>query len=435
MKGKDPMYRSRKVHMPLFLEHSRLLKALMASVIAVSFLMGSFAAAGTGDIVIIERICSQKEDGLNLAVANIHNFVSETTPDIEIGKSIEKNKARILNLVDIAKEKGANMILFPEFCLTGYFWADPNWKKEEKAEQQRQSSVSQAARKRDPHRELVDAYNPKGYAPCWAYMNKGALDNHKAWLKQLKSKLDEKLQYIIFNALRRDPAHPSTVAGPGNKLLNSTYVLDKNFDCDDLSKNDETRIYDKTFLPGIENVYEKSGQDDVLVIETPWGRFGFTTCYDMCFSQLYETYGMKNRVDGVIELASWRGPAVRSYPMMNVRTDEYYGYQWNIMAAARAVTNQIWIIACNSVGVQRKGNYNFWGSSGLWAPSGIPLFQASNYQEELCMLHQVDIRYEVESEAHAFDFYNSFKKIYRPILGMRTFTRMEKQPNTDDDKK
>ena len=432
MKPMTLISEAKKIQTSFFGTPKRLLHTLMAGVLAACFLFQTGAAAGSGNIVVIERTCSQKRDGLNLAIANIHNVVSDTQAGIEAGAGIEKNKARILSLVDVAKEKGAHMILFPEFCLTGYFWADPNWKKEEEAEQQK-SSFRHAVRKRDPHREIVEAYNPNGYAPCWAYMNKGALDNHKEWLKQLRGKLDETLQYIIFNTLRRDPAHPSPVAGPENKLLNSTYVLDKDFDCDDLARNDDTHIYDKTFLPGIENVYEKSGTDDALVVETPWGRFGFTTCYDMCFSQLYETYGMKNRVDGVIELASWRGPAVRSYPMMNIRTDEYYGYQWNIMAAARAATNQIWIIACNSVGVQHKGNYTFWGSSGLWAPSGIPLFQASDSQEELCMLYQVDIRYEVESETDAFDFYDSFKKVYRPILGMRAFTRMAPRPHLDVD--
>ncbi|MBW1783395.1 MAG: carbon-nitrogen hydrolase family protein [Deltaproteobacteria bacterium] len=329
MKQGIPILERRNALIRPFVMHPYLVRALMAGALAACFLFSSVAAAGSGDIVVIERMCSQKKAGLNLALANIHNVVSDTEAGIDAGKSIERNKERILKLVDKAKEKGANMVLFPEFCLTGYFWADPNWKKEEKAALKPLSDFRQAVRKRDPHREIVEAYNPKGYTPCWAYMNKGALDNHKEWLKQLKSKLDETFQYIIFNALRRDPAHPSPVAGPENKLLNSTYVLDKDFDCDDLTRNEATHIYDKTFLPGIENVYEKSGQDDVLVIETPWGRFGFTTCYDMCFSQLYETYGMKNHVDGVIELASWRESAVRSYPMMNVRTDQYYGYQWN----------------------------------------------------------------------------------------------------------
>jgi predicted amidohydrolase len=205
-------------------------------------------------------------------------------------------------------------------------------------------------------------------------------------------------------------------------------VVDKTFNCEDLAQNEDTHIYDKTFLPGIENIYERSGQNDALVIRTPWGGFGFTTCYDMCFSQLYGSYAMEDRVDGVIELASWRGPAVRAYPMMNIRTEEYYGYQWNLMAAARAASNQIWMIGCNAVGVQHKPGYTFWGGSGLWAPSGIRLFQASTTQEQLCMLYRVDIRGEVDAEDNAFDFYDSFIKVYREIPEMRAFTRMAVEP-------
>lgn len=401
---------------------------LMIVLMVFTTVAGSAVSVLANDIVVIERVCSAEKNALNLALANIHNRVSETPAGIENGKSIEDNKAKMLKLVDLAKKKGVNMVLFPEFSLTGYFWPDPGWHKRKGPDPKSHVNLKDEQRKRDPHGDMYAAYDPKGYPSCWAYMNKGALDHHKDWLRKLKAELDDTLKYIIFNALRRDPSNPFPMAGPQNKFLNSTYVVDKDFDCEDLSKNEATHIYDKTFLPGIENVYERSGQDDVLVINTPWGRFGFTTCYDMCFSQLYETYGMKNRVDGVIQLASWRGPAVRAYPMMNIRTDQYYGYQWNIMAAARAITNQIWMIACNSVGVQHKGGYTFWGGSGLWAPSGIPLFQASSVEEQLCILHQVDIQNEVETEDDDFDFYDSFIEVYQAIPGKRAFTRMGAAP-------
>lgn len=410
MRTMDQVIVEKQTGRKLFAYGRSLGQVLSMSLLTALFLLGSVCVAAAADLALIERTCSSETGGLSLALANIHNTVSDTQAGIEKGVSIERNKARILKIVDMAKQKGANMILFPEFSLTGYFWADPNWEKSRKH------------------------YNPRGYDECWAYMNKGAVDNHKDWLKQLKAKLDDQLQYIIFNALRRNSVDSSRPAGPENKLLNSTYVVDRHFDCEDLSKNDDARIYDKTFLPGIENIYERSGQDDVLVVKTPWGRFGFTTCYDMCFSQLYQTYAAIDRVDGVIQLASWRGPAVRAYPMMNIRTGQYYGYQWNLMAAARAATNQIWMIACNSVGEQHKGKYDFWGGSGLWAPSGIPLFQASNKEEQLCVLHQIDIQYEVEAEDDAFDFYDSFRKVYRGIPKMRAFTRMEETTSGSDGK-
>ena len=296
----------------------KLLFLILFGISSVLYVKVYPCSAAVTEIALVERTASKNLQGACIALANIHNYVSNTEEDLLRGTGIAKNKDRILKIVDMAKSAGANMILIPEFSLTGYFWPDPEWNKK------------------------LGPYNPNGYAPCWAYMNRGALDHHRDWLKQLKSRLDDQLQYIFFNALRKNPDHPDKPAGPRNKFLNSTYVVDKNFNCDDLHRNESTHIYDKTMLPGIENIYETSGQDDVLVVDTPWGRFGFTSCYDMCFSQLYETYAAINRVDGVIQLASWRGPALRAYPMMNIRNEQYYGYQWNLMAAARAATNQIY---------------------------------------------------------------------------------------------
>ena len=139
--------------------------------------------------------------------------------------------------------------------------------------------------------------------------------------------------------------------------------------------------------------------------------------------------------DPVIEFSGYNitHPLVGE-PILNIRTGQYYGYQWNLMAAARAATNQIWMIACNSVGEQHKGKYDFWGGSGLWAPSGIPLFQASNKEEQLCLLHQINIQHEVEAEHDAFDFYDSFRKVYRCVPKMRAFTRMEDMTPGSDGK-
>jgi predicted amidohydrolase len=293
------------------------------------------------------------------------------------------------------------MIIFPEFCLTGYFWGDPK-----------------RANNKVP-------YSPQGFAECWEYMNKGALDEHKDWLREVKSRLDATLQYIIFNTIRRNPARASAPEGSRNRFLNATFIIDKDFDSENFAANEKTHIYDKTFLPGIEKVYTTSGQNDYLVLETEWGRFGFTICYDMCFAQIYQEYAMVHKVDAVIQMASWRGTTERSYPHMNVKSGRYYGFIWDLMAPARAATNQVWLIACNAVGKQKKGNYEFWGGSGLWAPSGIKLLQASHLDEELLVIHNVDIKKQTKREQDDFWYYKDFMEVYRPIKDRRSFTRMK----------
>ncbi|MCP3940043.1 MAG: carbon-nitrogen hydrolase family protein [Desulfobacteraceae bacterium] len=299
--------------------------------------------------------------------------------------SIEENKEKILKTIDEFKKYKVNMVIFPEFSLTGYFW--------------------------DESQE------------CWEYMRKGLTNQHLEWLAELKSKLDNNLQYIVINNIRLNPENPD------GKFLNSTYVIDKKFDCINLNSksNEQSRIYDKTFLPGIEKVFTKSGKKDILVIETKWGKFGFTTCYDMCFTQIFQGYAMFNKVDAIVQPASWRGTSKREYPGMNVRTDHYYGFIWDLMAASQAAFNQIWVIASNAVGTQSRGNYEFWGGSGIWAPSGIKLIQASNKYEELIVVHNIDIKEQTEYEHNDFFYYDDFEQIYDPVKSLRTFTRIKKQ--------
>jgi len=312
---------------------------------------------------VVESEYSDVPGNLSIGLANIHAIV----PDIET------NKEKILQVINVFKKYKVNMIIFPEFCISGYFWDD------EKA--------------------------------CWAYQESGMVENQRDWILEVESKLDNDLQFIIFNALRE---------GPNGKFMNSTFVINKNLDY-----TRHEYIYDKTMLPGIEKQYTETGQDDRLVIDTKWGRFGFTTCYDMCFSQLFEEYSMINKVDAIIEIASWRGTGSRNYPNMNVKTDDYYGFIWDLMASSRAATNQVWVIACNAVGIHGISGDRFWGGSGLWAPSGMKLIQASHYDEELLVIRNINIEKEKQFEENDFDYYDDFIEIYSPIEGERAFTRMK----------
>jgi predicted amidohydrolase len=330
-------------------------------------------------IRVSESWYSHDPNKISIGIANIKNYVS-----LEGTASIEKNKHKILSVIDEFKKYNVNMILFPEFSLTGYFWKDSD--------------------------------------ECWNYMREGLTNNQLEWLAQVKSNLDDNLKFIIFNNIRLNPDNPD------GKFLNSTFVIQKDFDVTQLDspKNEHSYIYDKTFLPGIEKIFTTSGRDDSLVLDTKWGRFGFTTCYDMCFVQLYQEYTMFDQVDAIIELASWRGTSTRNYPTMNIKNDHYYGFSWDLMASGQAAFNQIWMIACNAVGKQKRGDYEFWGGSGLWAPSGMNLFQGAHDAEELIVIHHVDIKGQTKFEHEDFHYQKDFFEIYQPIIDQRAYTRTRK---------
>ncbi len=108
---------------------------------------------------------------------------------------------------------------------------------------------------------------------------------------------------------------------------------------------------------------------------------------------------------------------------MNLRTDHYYGELWDYVMPACSATNQVWTIACNAVGSHGVTGEPFWGGSGIWAPSGICLIQASRLNEELVIVHNVDVKGAQESEKDDFDYAFDFKQIYRPLEEGSTFTR------------
>jgi predicted amidohydrolase len=317
---------------------------------------------------IVERKFSENNNNLSIGLANIHAIV----PDIE------QNKINFINCINEFKKKNVNMILFPEFCLTGYFWGEDD---------------------------------NNGSKDCWDYMETGVTDNHYEWIdNEILPLLDDTLQFIIFNNIRK---------GPSKKYYNSTFILNKQIDY----KNPEF-IYDKTFLPGIENIYTESGKTDRVILDTKWGRFGFSTCYDFCFSQLYQEMARIDKVDAVIQLSSWRATGRRDYSNVNVYTDTYYKDLWNMLMDGTAARNQIWIIACNAVGIHPISKAIFCGSSGIWAPSGLKLIQSSDINEELTILHNIDIKEQIKFEKDDFDYKVDFQKIYKDLSDKRTFTRI-----------
>lgn len=312
---------------------------------------------------IAERFFSKDNSKLSIGLANIHAIV----PDIEA------NKAKIVAASEIFKERKVNVAIFPEFCLSGYFWE--NEKK------------------------------------CRSYMEQAVIDDHHEWIESmLMPILDEDFRAIVFNNIRMNREE---------KYLNSTMIVAHGH-----HHLDADGIYNKTFLPPLERVYTTTGKDDRLVVDTPHGKFGFTTCYDIMFTHLLLEYSKIDEVDAIVQLASWRAMARRDYPAMNVKTDVYYGYLWDTIMAATAATNQVWVIACNAVGEHAISGARFWGGSGLWAPSGLPLLQASRVNEELLIAHNIDIKAHREFEKDDFNYAMDFKSVYRPIEGKRAFSRI-----------
>ncbi|WP_152052674.1 carbon-nitrogen hydrolase family protein [Tautonia marina] len=315
------------------------------------------------EFLVIERKFSEFDHFLSIGLANIAAVVP----------GIETNKDKIARACAIFKERGVNVAIFPEFSLSGYVWDDEQ--------------------------------------TCRPYIEQSCMENHVDWVEQvIRPLFDETFMAVVLNGFRH---------GSKGGLLNSTFVIDRASDWFGGSNR-----YDKVFLPPIERRYTRTGEQDRLDLQTPWGLFGFTTCYDIMFSQLTQEYAVLDQVDAIIEVASWRSYARRDYPLMNVGTDTYYGDLWDMVLAAKAGIHQVWMIACNAVGVHGISKAKFWGGSGLWAPSGLRLIQSSRFNEELLIVHNIDIKGQRQLEIDDFNYAMDFNAIYQPIHGKRAFTRI-----------
>ncbi len=129
-------------------------------------------------------------------------------------------------------------------------------------------------------------------------------------------------------------------------------------------------VYSKVHLFGLmdEPRYLVAGPGPVL-IETPWGRAGLAICYDLRFPELFRSYAVAG-ADLILLVAEWPMPRLA---------------HWQTLLRARAIENQVFVIACNRVGT--SGATTFFGHSTVIDPWGEVLFEA----DDQAGLHLVEI--------------------------------------------
>lgn len=77
------------------------------------------------------------------------------------------------------------------------------------------------------------------------------------------------------------------------------------------------------------------------VFDTELGRLGFMICYDIRFCELSRTYALK-KADVLVVTSNFPNPRVN---------------HWRTLLTARAIENQMFVVACNRVGPSPMGTY------------------------------------------------------------------------------
>lgn len=107
------------------------------------------------------------------------------------------------------------------------------------------------------------------------------------------------------------------------------------------------------------------------VVDTPFGKMGLTTCYDMRFPELY-----RMQVDMGAEMFL----VTAAWPHQRVG-------HWNVFNVARALENQSFVISCNCVGNHR--NVVLGGHSQIVDPWGVTMAMAG--EREAIVKTEIDL--------------------------------------------
>src|SRR5881392_529893 len=169
----------------------------------------------------------------------------------------------------------------------------------------------------------------------------------------------------------------------GSSIYNSQVLVD--------AKGDVLAKYRKTHLYAVAPVEEQTcfAQGDAFATFVLGGlHFGFSICYDLRFPEMYRKMATEQKVGAFIVSSAWPFPRVE---------------HWCVLAQARAIENQSYVIASNRVG--KDDDLWFCGSSAIIDPRGVVIAAASADREELIHADMsqeliLSVRSRVESFAH-----------------------------------
>jgi omega-amidase len=113
-----------------------------------------------------------------------------------------------------------------------------------------------------------------------------------------------------------------------------------------------------------------AGEGPVMA-QTPWGPAGLAICYDLRFPELFRGYALAGAVM-ILVPAEWPKPRMA---------------HWRTLLRARAIENQLFVVACNRVG--RSGEDDFFGHSCIIDPWGETVIEGG--EGEMLLTAELDL--------------------------------------------
>ena len=124
------------------------------------------------------------------------------------------------------------------------------------------------------------------------------------------------------------------------------------------ARYDKIHLFDVTMNATRESYHESKTTapgHDVVVVQTPFGKLGIAVCYDIRFPEMFRTMHDKG-----VELII----------LPSAFTSTTGSAHWDILVRARAIENQVYMIAAAQTGVHESGRKTF-GHSMIVDPWGV----------------------------------------------------------------
>lgn len=135
---------------------------------------------------------------------------------------------------------------------------------------------------------------------------------------------------------------------------------------------ERSATYRKTHLVTAAPMHEEKhlGEGSDFVLDEIAGiRCGFMTCYDVRFPEVARTLALRGAELVILPSA---------FPLVRLP-------HWNVLVPARAIENQVYVVACNRVGTDGPG-LTFCGTSMVVDPYGTIAASASAIDEDLLVV-------------------------------------------------
>ena len=193
------------------------------------------------------------------------------------------------------------------------------------------------------------------------------------WTAKFDKEKAEELWKFSQSALREVTSfsrkHEMVIAGSliekeEDYYFNTAYIID--------TSGEEVARYRKVHLFSMagEDRYFKRGREKI-VSDTRIGKLGVIICYDLRFPELVRGLAL-NGAEVLVVPAQW--PKARVY-------------HWRTLAIARAIENQLFVVACNRTGWHKKEEYP--GNSLIIDPWGEVLSEGS--EKEGFIIAEIDL--------------------------------------------